>query len=368
MRSSKISTLFLLGMLFVCLSNCKKEAKNSSVAVNQDTLIRGVDASFLTEAWKSGISYEDEQGNTIDFLNFAKSKGVNTVRVRIWHSPSGRFSTFEDVKYLAEQVKQRGLKLWLCIHYSDWWADPANQKTPAAWASLSENLLKDSLVNYTKTLVKDLQPDFIQTGNEINGGFCWELGRIKNEGYFFGLLKAVNEAVKEEMPSCKRLIHIAGYDQADWFYGKALSYQVPYEWMALSYYPYWHGKDPENLQPALDGLFNKYRKGIVVAETAYPFTLSWNDWTNNVIGDSSQLSPGYPASIQGQKDMLNRIVKAVNSSKGGCGFCYWAPEWVAFYGPQASVGSGWENQALFDFSNKALPAWEAFIPLVKTQN
>ncbi|MCA0425905.1 MAG: arabinogalactan endo-1,4-beta-galactosidase [Bacteroidetes bacterium] len=368
MLSSKSACILLSFLTILMGLGCKKESNNQTKQPVADSLIRGIDASFLSEAWKAGTTYKDESGNPVDFLPFVKLKGVNTIRVRIWHTPSGRFSNFEDVAFLAEQIRKNGLKLWLCIHYSDWWADPANQKTPLAWSGLSQNLLKDSLVNYTRILVRELKPDFIQTGNEINGGMCWEEGRIANEGYFFGLLKAANEAVTEEKPDCKRLIHIAGYDKADWFFGKALSYQVPYDWMAISYYTYWHGKDPENLQPALDGLFSKYKKGIVIAETAYPFTLSWNDWTNNVIGDTSQLSSGYPATPLGQKELLIRISKAVYSSQGGRGFCYWAPEWVSFYGPQSNKGSSWENQALFDFSNKALPAWEAFNPLLKTQN
>jgi arabinogalactan endo-1,4-beta-galactosidase len=27
-----------------------------------------------------------------------------------------------------------------------------------------------------------------------------------------------------------------------------------------------------------------YNKKILIAETAYPFTLEWNDWINNIIG------------------------------------------------------------------------------------
>ncbi|MDD4087079.1 MAG: glycosyl hydrolase 53 family protein, partial [Bacteroidales bacterium] len=41
-------------------------------------------------------------------------------------------------------------------------------------------------------------------------------------------------------------------------------------------------------------------------------------------------------------------------------FCYWGAELVACKGPQAMDGSCWENQALFDFANEALPALDAF--------
>ena len=55
------------------------------------------------------------------------------------------------------------------------------------------------------------------------------------------------------------------------------------------------------------------------------------------------------------------IIKSIPNGKG-IGFVYWAPDWVSFTGNQGTSlgGSAWENQCLWDFSNKALPAFEAF--------
>lgn len=39
---------------------------------------------------------------------------------------------------------------------------------------------------------------------------------------------------------------------------------------------------------------------------------------------------------------------------------HWGGELVAFNGPQAKDGSPWENQALFDFENKALSVVKEF--------
>jgi arabinogalactan endo-1,4-beta-galactosidase len=57
---------------------------------------------------------------------------------------------------------------------------------------------------------------------------------------------------------------------------------------------------------------------------------------------------------------LFQIRNRVFSLSRGKGFCYWGGEWVAFKGPDSQSGSPWENQALFDFNNKALPAMEVF--------
>jgi arabinogalactan endo-1,4-beta-galactosidase len=103
-------------------------------------------------------------------------------------------------------------------------------------------------------------------------------------------------------------------------------------------------------------------KTLVIAETAYPFTLGYNDYTNNVLGLSSQLIPAYPATADGQKNFLLALRAAIQQNAQGMGFCYWASEWVAFRGPTATNGSSYDNQALFDFNNKEVPAQAVFNP------
>ncbi len=50
----------------------------------------------------------------------------------------------------------------------------------------------------------------------------------------------------------------------------------------------------------------------------------------------------------------------ISEIENGIGFCYWGAELIAWKGDQATDGSSWENQALFDFENKALPVLEEF--------
>ena len=105
-------------------------------------------------------------------------------------------------------------------------------------------------------------------------------------------------------------------------------------------------------------MVNKYQKPIIIAETSYPFTLSWNDYTNNVVGTTSQLIPAYDATPEGQNAYLKALFEVMRKIPGqqGLGICWWAPEWVSFKGPTATNGSNAENLTLFDFSNNALPA------------
>ena len=156
-------------------------------------------------------------------------------------------------------------------------------------------------------------------------------------------------------------MHFAGFSGANWFF--ALFSQSDYDIIGLSFYPKWHGKDLEELATALQSLSDTYQKNICIVETAYPFTLDWNDWTNNLIGSDDQLIlPDYPATETGQKEYLEAIRNVVEETDKGIGFCYWGAEWVAYKGDQATNGSPWENQALFDFDNMVLPVIEVFNP------
>ena len=85
-----------------------------------------------------------------DLLDLLKENGVNTIRLRLWVNPVDEHSGFEEVKQFSQVLKLKGFKTWLTVHYSDTWADPANQQMPSQWEGLSYNSLKDSVYNYTK--------------------------------------------------------------------------------------------------------------------------------------------------------------------------------------------------------------------------
>jgi len=166
-------------------------------------------------------------------------------------------------------------------------------------------------------------------------------------------------AVRGNNNDTKIIIHFAGIEGADWFFNKIND--LDYDIIGLSYYPIWHGKSLDNLKITMKQLSQKYKKQIVIAETAYPFTLEWNDWTNNIVGlDEQLILPEYPASIEGQRKFIKQIKKITKEVENGIGFCYWGAELIAWKGNQSEDASTWENQALFDFNNKALPAIKEF--------
>lgn len=345
-------------LFFILLFIACNKSENKFIQVEKPFFIKGVDASFIPEIRLSNMITKNANGQVEDMLLTLKNAGVNTLRLRIWNNPVKEHSGLEEVKNFSNEIKNLGLKVWLTIHYSDTWADPGAQTKPNDWNGLTFVQLKDSMRNYTSKIANEIKPDYIQIGNEINNGFLWPEGSSLNTMQMLELLKEGVKAVKENSPQTKIIIHYAGYDKADYFYSQLSN--LDYDIIGLSYYPNWHGKSLDTLQMQLLSLSSKFNKPILIAETAYPFTYGWNDWTNNIIGDSSQILPQFTASIQGQKDYLNQIKFIISNTPNGIGFAYWGAEFISFKGSEAKNGSSWENQAFWDFSNKALPVMSVF--------
>jgi arabinogalactan endo-1,4-beta-galactosidase len=357
-----ILSLFVIGSTqFACSSSDSPETPIvDPPVVVADDFIRAADISFLPEIETAGVVFINN-GKNEDMLTTLKNSGCNTVRIRLWKNPANGHSGLTEVKALAARVKQAGLKVWLTVHYSDTWADPAVQTTPAEWKDLSFADLKTAVATYTSTIITEINPDIIQIGNEINSGLLWPQGHLINkEAQCIDLLKTASATVRSKAPKTKIMIHYAGVKAADtdWFFSKVKT--VDYDYIGLSYYPVWHGLDLNAVKSTIDALGTKFGKKVVIAETAYPFTLGYNDWTNNIVGTQDQLIAGYPATPDGQKSYMLAIKNLVKTSNYGIGFSYWGGEWISFKGGEAKDGSTFENQALYDFSNKALPVFQAF--------
>ena len=354
MKKKTIQILILLLFFFI---SCNKGPND--ILVNQD-FISAVDISQFPEISSTNPIFKDLNGNQKEFLEILKDNGINTIRLKLWVNPTNQHSGFNEVKQFSQLLKLNGFKTWLTLHYSDTWADPGNQELPAIWKGLDYTSLKDSVYGYTKKVMQEIKPDFIQIGNEINSGFLHPYGDITtNQANFINLIKVGCSAVRQSSTHSKIILHFAGIQNSSWFFNQLTS--VDYDIIGLSYYPIWHGKSLTELKTKMQELSKTHNKSILIAETAYPFTLEWNDWTNNIVGQNSQLIlPDYPASIDGQRKFIREIKSIVRGTKNGIGFCYWGAELIAWKGSQSNNASPWENQALFDFNNKALPVLSEF--------
>jgi arabinogalactan endo-1,4-beta-galactosidase len=335
--------------------------------------IRAVDCSFIPQIESLGGVFRD-QGQPIDPIAFFASQGVNTIRLRVWHSPADSFCGTPQTLALAQRIHAAGMRILLDFHYSDTWADPGQQAKPAAWSALSVIQLRAAVQSYTTQVLTALHaqgtpPDIVQIGNEITGGMLWNDGKISFWGdpNWQNLAALLNSAVQGVRAApggnaIRIMLHIdRGGDNAGTraFFDRANQYGVSYDMIGLSYYPWWHGT-LDDLRFNLEDTASRYNKPVLIAETAYPWSLGWADAQNNFVWQNSQLLPQYGANVSGQRDFLLKLfdVQRRIPSNLGAGVCYWAPEFAPFPG----LPSPWENLALFDFSGNSLQSWEAFIP------
>ena len=200
----------------------------------------------------------------------------------------------------------------------------------------------------------------LQIGNEINSGLLHPSGHISNNYQKFKELMNMGiTAVRANSTETEIILHFAGIEGSDWFFNQVNT--LDYDIIGLSYYPIWHGKSLNNLKTKMQNLSETHNKKIIIAETAYPFTLEWNDWTNNIVGlDEQLILPEYPATIEGQRKFINQIKTLTKELENGIGLCYWGAELIAWKENQSTDASPWENQALFNFDNKALPVLREF--------
>lgn len=335
--------------------------------------IKAADGSVLDQIEQSGGIFYDESVET-DAYTIFKKYGFNYIRLKLWHSPAEPYNSLPNVLKMAKRAKDLDLGLILDFHYSDTWADPAHQIKPSAWKNLSFELLSDSIYAYTKYVITQFKlqgtlPELVQIGNEISCGMLWNDGNVCNpdspqQWNKLGILmKRAIQGMEEaagDGESIKTIVHFdnGGNNGAcKWFYGNILDEGIDFDIIGLSFYPWWHGT-LSDLSLNLNDLATRYQKDIIVVEAAYPWTLAWNDNTNNIVGSPDKLLPGYPATVDGQYKYLKDLMNVISSTTGkkGIGIAYWSPEWIS----APSWGSPWENVSLFDFDNNVLESIKAF--------
>lgn len=336
--------------------------------------ILGADISSLKKSEDMGGTYRYADGTAADAVQILTDKGLNYARLRVWVDPADGYHDKAEILEMALRLKEMDIKLLVDFHYSDNWADPGKQIKPAAWKDYDFKGLKKAVYDHTydvcnSLVVQGTPPDMIQVGNEINAGMLWPDGDYNHMDNLAELLKEGVKAVRDCSSSILVMLHIAeggDNDLARWWFGNVTRREVPFDVIGISYYPYWHGSLAE-LQYNLNDITARYEKDVIVVETAYAFTDKENDFLPNIANSSMEI-PGYPFTPEGQRAMLRdvmAIVRAVPNGRG-LGVFYWDATWTAVPGngwdsTDPESGNAWENQALFDYDERVLPALDEFL-------
>ncbi|SDI15136.1 glycoside hydrolase family 53 protein [Winogradskyella thalassocola] len=369
---------YFFSIFIIITTSCSKN-ENSDDDVDgpdEEIFYRGMDLSFQSELENYNVDYKDADGNSVELLDFVKSKGTNLVRLKLWHTPQDGQNGIDDVKAYAQRIKAKDMEFLLNFHYSDFWADPGKQTPPVAWQNLSLLDLKAAVYNYTKSVVQQLKaqntlPNIIQIGNETDSGFLWDYGKVWNEFNdnwvnYAGLVSEAVRAIREldTENKIKIMLHHSNVEHSIYFFNELEAYNLDFDIIGLSYYPQFQTKDLDLITSKLNTLAETFDKEILMVEVAYPFTLQWNDNLSNYVGSLNQIIPEFAPTPQGQKSYMEWLITTIKNipNKKGIGFCYWAPDWVAFNGNEntSTNGTSWENQCVFDFNLKALPVLDSF--------
>ncbi|WP_082098939.1 glycosyl hydrolase 53 family protein [Demequina iriomotensis] len=365
--------------------------------------INGVDVSSLVALEDSGVTFRDFDGAPADLFDVLAEADVNYVRVRVWNDPfdadgNGYGGGTVDVARATEigvRATEAGMRVLVDFHYSDFWADPAKQKAPKAWAGLSVAEKADAVEEFTADALQGMEDagvdvGMVQVGNETNGAVAGVTGWDGMAEIF----SAGSSAVRDVLPDAQVAVHFTNPETAGRYAGYAAALDargVDYDVFASSYYPYWHG-DLANLTAVLSDVADTYGKQVMVAETSWAYTLEDGDGHPNVIKTEADLAGKYPASVQGQASAVRDVIAAVSAiGDAGIGVFYWEPAWLPVGTPaevesnkllweeygsgwassfageydaaDAGVwygGSAWENQALFDVDGNPLESLRVF--------
>ncbi len=314
----------------------------------------GADLSFLKLAEDEGFQFK-ENGQAKKGLLIFKDHGFNWIRLRLFHSPTRLPNNLEYTIALAKEAKEMGFKFLLDFHYSDTWADPQKQFLPKAWEGLSHELLVDSVFEYTKQSIlafnqAGVLPDMVQNGNEIINGMLWPDGKIPEN--WDNLADLINAGINgvyagfENNPPPLIMIQIdqgGNMVKTKYFFDHILSYEIEFDVIGQSYYPWWHGSLLD-LRTNMNFMARTYKKPIMLVEVAY---------CSEPTEYKDKPAP-YPESPEGQREFLESVNQVVLQTPDflGAGIFWWEP----------AVGDrrGIATRDMFDTDGNVLPAIQVF--------
>ena len=337
--------LSIIGLVVLLLTGCyyKTDSPRGSWA-------RGCDISWLSEMEHDGVKFYNDSMEAQDCIDLLRAEGMNAVRLRVWVSHPTGWSNLPDMISLAKRAAQRGQRIMVDLHYSDFFADPHQQDIPAYWRNYDYGMMLECVQEYTLWVLnmlkeEGIEPEWIQIGNETTNGMLWPMGHVYGEkgnwDQYAGLTTMGYRAAKEVFPDITVIVHIDNaYEYRDWFWKSMRAHGGAWDMIGLSHYPMmsaWNGGKTwqemnELAEENVKKLINEFHSPVMICEVG--------TYAND------------PESELVMADFVNRM-KRIDGCKG---IFYWEPEVYGGWRPQEYIPLSWESYGMGAFTEDGRPS------------
>ena len=259
--------------------------------IDRTAFAKGADISWVTLMESQGMKFYNAEGTETECTALMKQLGMNSVRYRVWVNPEDGWNSASDVLAKAIRAQKLGMRIMIDFHFSDTWADPANQATPSAWASLDLEGLKKAVSDHTTEVLSLLKKygvevEWVQAGNETRNGMLYPLGQYKeNSGKNYAeLTTACYEATKAVYPDAKVIVHLDSGNRLDLYqmiFPVLNSNNAKYDIIGMSLYPCWWDESiggyttdwkatVDECLSNISAVNKSYGKDVMICETGMP--------------------------------------------------------------------------------------------------
>lgn len=320
---------------------------------------KGADISWLSEMEHDGVKFYEDNGEETDCIDLLRSHGMNAVRLRVWVNHSTGWSNKADMVSLAKRAAEKGQRILLDIHYSDFFADPQHQTTPAAWQDYDYKTMCEAVREHTLDVLyalkeKGVYPEWVQIGNETPNGMLWPMGKVtkpegeddmKSDGWvhYAGFTAVGYNAAKEAFPNITVIVHVDNaYMYRGWFWQAMKANGGKWDMIGLSHYPMmaaWSGKSWQEMNDSAEvnvkRLIREWECPVMIAEVGM---MNWGE------------GAAYDSVAALSEIVMSDFIQRIERIDSCAGIFYWEPEVYGGWRPAEYIPLGWGGYDMGSFT------------------
>ena len=159
-------------------------SKDSTPDIQVEDFARGAEISWYSQMEDNGKKfYSWSSREAKDCPTVMKELGLNALALRVLVNPKDGYCDVPDLLRKARAISLTDMDLLISFHFSDTIATSALQRTPVEWQGHSTEMLLEDIRDHVTQVLEalseaDIQPRWIQIGNQLSQGLLWPEGDI----------------------------------------------------------------------------------------------------------------------------------------------------------------------------------------------